>query len=98
MVSINHTRSIKEDLAQDHQAKKDIEVRVIKIEIVLEVAIEMIDIDIDALDLARIILIGIEDIKGLDLTQGIDHRIEIVLNLHILVEVMQKSLQWLIRW
>ena len=97
MVITNHTRSIKEGLAQDHQVKKDIEVRVIKIEIVLEVAIEMIDIDIDALDLARIILIDIEDIKGLDLPQGIDHRIEIVQNLHILVEGMQKSLRWLIR-
>ena len=97
MVSANNTRSIKEGLAQDHQVKKEIEVRVIKIEIVLEVVIEMIDIDIDALDLARIILIGIEDIKGLDLPQGIDHHIEIVQNLRILVGGMLKSLQWLIR-
>ena len=97
MVSINNTRSIKEGLAQDRQVKKDTEARNIKIEIVLEVAIEMIDIDIDALDLARIILIGIEDIEGLDLPQGIDHHIEIVQNLRILVGGMLKSLQWLIR-
>ena len=97
MVSINNTRSIKEGLAQDRQVKKDTEARNIKIEIVLEVAIEMIDIDIDALDLARIILIGIEDIEGLDLPQGKDHRIEIVQNLRILVGGMLKNLQWLIR-
>ena len=97
MISINNTRSIKEGLAQDRQVKKDTEARNIKIEIVLEVAIEMIEIDIDALDLARIMLIGIEDIEGLDLPQGKDHRIEIVQNLRILVEGMLKSLQWLIR-